>query len=201
MILPPNPFKIPATHAVVEPTVRQYDKRESPQSPAPSEVSSIWTPPMIMSAVEPWETSYDEGTFYSGDELRRIILLSSPPLHCHTQTETKSQHMDVLSQHKGSVAACQRSLWASVASRKRQPRSLYELEWDLTNITLYIYPENKFFWWKSDTWCPRVTPWWMYSMYLLRLVYVSFPYTDPAWDATALEQTDSHLCSSCLYNI
>ena len=37
------------------------------------------------------------------------------------------------------VTECLRSLRASVSRNKEHPRSLYELEWNLTNIELYIY--------------------------------------------------------------
>ena len=42
--------------------------------------------------------------------------------------------------HEVVVAACLRSQRANVSRGKRHPRSLYELEWDLTNINVFINP-------------------------------------------------------------
>ena len=73
--LPPNPFSILATMAVVHPTQSTHDDNYSPQSPEPSELSSISTPPMNVSTFNSWETSYtttDNNTFYTSDEPRRV---------------------------------------------------------------------------------------------------------------------------------
>ena len=73
--LPPNPFNILATMAVVHQTQNTHDDNYSPQSPEPSELSSITTPPMNVSAFNSWETSYtstDDNTFYTSDEPRRV---------------------------------------------------------------------------------------------------------------------------------
>ena len=73
--LPPNPFNILATMAVVHQTQNTHDDNYSPQSPEPSELSSISTPPMNVSAHNSWETSYtttDDNTFYTSDEPRRV---------------------------------------------------------------------------------------------------------------------------------
>ena len=73
--LPPNPFNILPTMAAVHPTQSTHDDNYSPQSPEPSELSSISTPPMNISAFNSWETSYtstDNNTFYSSDEPRRV---------------------------------------------------------------------------------------------------------------------------------
>ena len=73
--LPPNPFNILATMAVVHQTQNTHDDNYSPQSPEPSELSSISTPPMYVSAFNSWETSYtsnDNNTFYTSDEPRRV---------------------------------------------------------------------------------------------------------------------------------
>ena len=73
--LPPNPFNILATMAVVHQTQNTHDDNYSPQSPEPSELSSISTPPMNVSAFISWETSYtstDDNTFYTSDEPRRV---------------------------------------------------------------------------------------------------------------------------------
>ena len=82
--LPPNPFNILATMAVVHQTQNTHDDNYSPQSPEPSELSSISTPPMNVSAFNSWETSYtstDINTFYTSDEPRRVYWdLSSDDL-------------------------------------------------------------------------------------------------------------------------
>ena len=61
--------------AVVHQTQNTHDDNYSPQSPEPSELSSISTPPMNVSAFNSWETSYtstDDNTFYTSDEPRRV---------------------------------------------------------------------------------------------------------------------------------
>ena len=73
--LPPNSFNILATMAVVHPTQNTHGDNYSPQAPEPSELSSISTPPMNVSAFNSWETSYtttDNDTFYTSDEPRRV---------------------------------------------------------------------------------------------------------------------------------
>ena len=68
--LPPNPFNVLATMAVV-----QADEEYSPQSPEPSIPSPISTPPLNVSAIESWETTHtttDDTTFYTDDEPRRV---------------------------------------------------------------------------------------------------------------------------------
>ena len=75
MNLPPNPFNILATMAVASNTEETNDDNYSPQSPDPSELSPISTPPMHVSAFNSWETSYmttNDDTFHSSDEPRRI---------------------------------------------------------------------------------------------------------------------------------
>ena len=96
--LPPNPFNILATMAVVTPT---HDDNYSPQSPEPSDLSSISTPPpMNVSAHTSWETSYtttDDNTFHSSDEPRRIYFLppspSPPPSPPRAQKRKRSLEM------------------------------------------------------------------------------------------------------------
>ena len=71
--LPPNLFNILATMAIANNTGE--DDNFNPQSPEPSEPSSISTPPMNVSAFNSLETSYTtigNDTFYSSDEPRRI---------------------------------------------------------------------------------------------------------------------------------
>ena len=73
--LPPNPSNILATMVVVHQTQSTHDDNYSPQSPEPSELSSISTPPMNVSAFRSWETSYtstDDNTFHTSDEPRRV---------------------------------------------------------------------------------------------------------------------------------
>ena len=73
--LPPNPFNILATMGVVHQTQNTHDDNYSPQSTEPSELSSLSTPPMNVSAFISAETSYtitDDNTFHSSDDPRRI---------------------------------------------------------------------------------------------------------------------------------
>ena len=69
--LPPNPFNVLATMAVI-----QQDQEDSPQSPEPSDPSPISTPPMNLSSIDDWETTHtttDDSTFYSSEnEPRRV---------------------------------------------------------------------------------------------------------------------------------
>ena len=80
--LPPNPFNILATMAIVNHTEDDNDDKYSPQSPEPYELSPILTPPMNVSTFDNWETSHtttDDNTLYSDDEPRRKIFLPSTP--------------------------------------------------------------------------------------------------------------------------
>ena len=78
--LPPNPFNILNTMAVV--TQTHYDKDGySPQSPEPSNPSPISTPLMNVSTFNSWETPHtitNDNTFYSSDEPRRVYWTSPP---------------------------------------------------------------------------------------------------------------------------
>ena len=69
--LPPNPFNVLATMAVI-----QADEHYSPQSPERSIPSPISTPPMNVSTIEGWDTTYtatDDNTFNSSEnEPRRV---------------------------------------------------------------------------------------------------------------------------------
>ena len=76
--LPPNPFNILNTMAVVTQTQNDNDEY-SPQSPEPSEPSPISTPPMNVSTFNSWETPHTttaDNTFYSEDEPRRVYWTS-----------------------------------------------------------------------------------------------------------------------------
>ena len=81
--LPPNPFNILATMAVANNIEEANDDNYSPESPEPSELSPISTPPMNVSAFDSWETSYtttNDDIFYSSDEPRRIYFLPPTPI-------------------------------------------------------------------------------------------------------------------------
>ena len=68
--LPPNPFNVLATMAVI-----RVDDENSPQSPEPTIPSPISTPPMNVSTIEGWDTRHtttDNDTFYTDDEPRRV---------------------------------------------------------------------------------------------------------------------------------
>ena len=129
--LPPNPFNILATMAVVQQTENAHDDNYSPQSPEPSELSSISTPPMNVSAFNSWETSYtttDDNTFYSSDEPRRIYIFSSSKPCIATVTAPKTKEKikpgNVLSKRGGSVAARLRSLRSADPLSKGHPRPI-----------------------------------------------------------------------------
>ena len=79
--LPPKPFNILTTMAVVNSAEDGYDDNYSPQSPEPSESSPLSRPQMSVSTIDGWETPHtttDDNTFYSDDEPRRIFCLSHP---------------------------------------------------------------------------------------------------------------------------
>ena len=80
--LPPNQLNRLATMAVASPTEEGHDKNYIPQSPEPSEPSTISTPPLNLSTIDGWETPHttrDDITFYSEDKPRRIWFLPSIP--------------------------------------------------------------------------------------------------------------------------
>ena len=68
--LPPNRFNVLATMVVI-----QADDGYSPQSLEPSIPSPISTPPMNVSTIQGWDTTYtttDDATFHTDDEPRRV---------------------------------------------------------------------------------------------------------------------------------
>ena len=76
--LPPNPFNILNTMAIVTQT-GDNNKQYSPKSPEPSLPSPTSTPPMNVSTYNSWETPHtttDNNTFYSEDEPRRVYWKS-----------------------------------------------------------------------------------------------------------------------------
>ena len=95
--LPPNPFNIPNTMAVV--TQTQDDNAEySPQSPEPSDPLPISTPPMNVSTFNSWETPHtttDDNTLYSSDEPRRVYW--SSPLDETFDSEDEPRRIHLLS--------------------------------------------------------------------------------------------------------
>ena len=113
--LPPNPFNILATMAVVDYTEDDNNDGYSPQSPDPSDPSPISTPPMNVSTFNSWETTHtttDDNTFYSDDEPRRIYFLAinSHPAAAAPKAEKEIGPGNVLSKRGGTVAAHLRSL-------------------------------------------------------------------------------------------
>ena len=68
--LPPNPFNVIATMAVI-----RGEEEYSPQSPEPSITSPISTPPMNVNTIEGWETTHtttDDATSCTDVEPRRV---------------------------------------------------------------------------------------------------------------------------------
>ena len=68
--LPPNPFNVLATMAVV-----RVDDANIPHSPEPSIPSPISTPPMNVSTIEGWDTTHTttgDATFSTDDEATRV---------------------------------------------------------------------------------------------------------------------------------
>ena len=95
--LPPNPFNILNTMAIVTQT-QDDNKQYSPESPEPSVPSLISTPPMNVSAYNCWETTHtttDDNTFYSEDEPRRVYWTS--PLGETFESEDEPRRIYALS--------------------------------------------------------------------------------------------------------
>ena len=95
--LPPNPFNILNTIAVVTQT-QDNNEQYRPESPEPSLPSPISTPPMNVSAYNSWETPHtttDDNTFYSEDEPRRVYWTS--PLGETFESEDEPRRIYVLS--------------------------------------------------------------------------------------------------------
>ena len=96
--LPPNPFNILATMAVVNHTKDGNNDEYSPQSPEPSDPSPISTPPMNVSTFNSWETpriTTDDNTFFSEDEPRRVYWTS--PLEINIYSEGEPRRIYLLS--------------------------------------------------------------------------------------------------------
>ena len=133
MNLPPNPINILATMTVSNNTEDANIDNYSPQSLELHELSSISTPPMNVSTLNSWDTSYTStrgNTFHSKDEARRIYFLptspSSPP---SPPRKLKREPGNVLSKRKRSVAAPLRSLRKDDPLSKGHLRSIkQELE-------------------------------------------------------------------------
>ena len=133
--LPPNPFNVLATMAVI-----RADNAYSPQSPEPSIPSPISTPPMKVSTIDGWDTTYtttDDSNFYTSDEPRRVywdistsdtfdsneprnVSVASSPSSTPPPRETKkeAQHKDVFSQKGGIVSAHLRGMRPTLTVRK-----------------------------------------------------------------------------------
>ena len=95
--LPPNPFNILNTMAIVTQT-QDNNKQYSPESPELSLPSPISTPPMNVSAYNSWETTHtttEDNTFYSEDEPRRVYWTS--PLGEKFESEDEQRRIYVLS--------------------------------------------------------------------------------------------------------
>ena len=95
--LPPNPFNILNTMAVV--THTHDDNYEySPQSPEPSDPSPFSTPPMNVSTINSWEkphTTTDDNIFYAEDDPRRVYWTS--PLDETFDSEDEPRRIHLLS--------------------------------------------------------------------------------------------------------
>ena len=95
--LPPNPFSILNTMAIVTQT-RDNNEQYSPESPEPPLPSPISTPPKNVSAYNSWEkphTTTDDNTSYSEDEPRRVYWTS--PLGETIESEGEPRRIYVLS--------------------------------------------------------------------------------------------------------
>ena len=74
--LPPNPFNVLATLAVI-----QQDQEDISKPPDPSDPSPISTPPMNLSTIDDWETTHtttDDNTFNSSENEPRRVYWELP---------------------------------------------------------------------------------------------------------------------------
>ena len=95
--LPPNPFNILNTMAIITQT-QDNNEQYSPESPEPSLPSPISTRPMNFSAYNSWETPHtttDDNTFYSEDEQLRVYWTS--PLGETFESEYEPRRIYILS--------------------------------------------------------------------------------------------------------
>ena len=134
--LPPNPFNVLATMALIP-----QGEEDNPQSPEPSDPFPISTPPRDVSTIEGWETPHtttDDNTFYSSEgEPRRVywdfspnetdnsnqprhVWLFKPLLHTapSTTTNENTEHGVVFSSKEGIVAAHLRGMRPAPSSQK-----------------------------------------------------------------------------------
>ena len=134
--LPHNSFNVLVTMAVI-----RADEQYSPQSPEPSIPSPISMPPMNVSTIEGWETPHtttDDNTISSSEnERRRVYWDFSPDETFNTneprkvsvaprpsstppppRRQKKTEHRDLFSQKKESVAAHLRGMRLTLTSRK-----------------------------------------------------------------------------------
>ena len=132
--LPPNPFNILATMAVANNNEEANDDNYSPQSPEPSKLSPISTPPMNVSAFNSWETSHtttNDDTFIQAMSQEEYIFFHQLlPRRRHRPGKWKEDWAwERPFQKMGSVAARLRSLRSDAPSSKGNPRSIkQELE-------------------------------------------------------------------------
>ena len=137
--LPFNPFNIPATMALVQPTERQCDERKSPNHRSSRTRLHFRRPRVILAQLKSgrlfgtpersiWRTSYGES-------------ISFPVHPSATVQETKEeiQHGDVLLKKRGIFAACLRSLSTSTTSSKRHPRPFHRLKLDWIDPKLKVF--------------------------------------------------------------
>ena len=156
--LPPNPFKVLATMAVI-----RADEADSTQSPEPSIPSPISMPPMDVSTIKGWVTTHpktNDALFYSDDEPRRVVwdstssetfdsneprhvsLTSSPSPRPPPQRRQKRKLSVGMSfPQKRGVAAHLRGLPASRYQRKRHSNAEEKLKHYtlLTNYHHHMY--------------------------------------------------------------
>ena len=93
--LPPNPFNILNTIAVVTQTHDDHDGY-SLQPPEPSDPSPISTSPMNVSTFNCWETRHtttDDNTFYSSDEPRLVYWTFPPDEAFNSEDEPRRIHV------------------------------------------------------------------------------------------------------------
>ena len=97
--LPPNPFNVLATKAVI-----QQDQEQSPQSPEPSDPSPISTPPMNVSTIDDWDTTHttaDDKTFYSSDnDPRRVYWDCLQTKHLKQMKPGESTPLEIRPLHR-----------------------------------------------------------------------------------------------------
>ena len=140
--LPPNPFINSATMVVVRPTVQQQKDKKSAESSALSEISSVSTLLLTISAVVMWETFSDVGTFYSDDETTEIVKLSSPSLLQPPREQKRRLRLRMSFSQKSGVSMHVCEACGQVFLKEKDTRIVQKLDETVSKKLVHIHLHN-----------------------------------------------------------